>query len=372
MTTYPNIGLTLPTRGAAGSGHWADVLDANTALLDGHDHTSGKGVRITPAAISINADLSFNTSWAVTALNRATFASVAAPGVNKSVFVSDGSGGLSSGELYWTTGAGNNVKITNGNALNVGAFVGGIGGDYQAVSAQLNYDDSSSKRYTFKQGGGSLWAKLHAGALRLTEFSTSETVFVEQLCPAALAVTYAVTWPTALPGSTVLQQIDNTGQIIWSSTIQALTLDTNQNITLQGTGEVKHGNWTITVPAGMGNAVSGTFTRGVDGIVTSTSSGTWYIPIQLPAGARVQSATLAAFGDGAVDAVLSVIYTSKTASTSTKATANITNAPASWNDTTATAGAPAAMAAGDVCHVLVAPNATGLAFNNIRLVFDLP
>lgn len=373
MTTLPQMSIVIPTRGAAGSGHWADVLDANLALIDSHDHAPGKGTRVTPAGINIDRDLTFNSSWAATALNRVTFASVAPPAVNKSCFVGDGTGGTTANELYWTNALGTNVKITAGNALNVAGFAGAIGGDYTSVSAQLNYNDSG-KKYTFAQGAADSlgWARLYCGGLRLAEFGTTETLYVEQVAPAALASSYAMTWPTALPASAQAVQIDNAGLFSFSNTFtQAVTFSAAVTMTssLAVTGAFTAGG-TVTVAAGMGEAVTGTFTRGTDGFITSTASGTWYIPIQLPAGAKVTSATVAGFGDGAVDVTLQINYTSKSAVTVTKGTASITNAPASWVDTTITPGSPTAMAAGDVCHILVAPNATGFVFNNVRVTFS--
>lgn len=360
MTTLPNLGIVLPTRGAPGSGHWADTTDANYQLLDAHNHQSGKGLPINSAAISVDGDISFGSSWAITNMQRVSFASVTALSANNlSLFVSGN-------ELRWRSSSGTNVQLTNGNSLNVSAFVGGIGGDYTSVAAAENYDDSA-KRYTFKQGGGSLWAKLQSGGLRLVEFSTSETLFVEQLAPAALASSYGVTWPTALPGSTTLVQVDNTGQISFSN-----TLATDANLVLQGTGDVKHGNYTLTLAAVIGALSSGTFTIATDGSVTSTASGAWNIPVPLKQGDRVQSATIAGFGDGAVDVVVDVKYIGKTAGSSTKATTTITNATAGWTDYPATAGSPVALAAGEVCVITVTPNATGFAFNNIRVVYDRP
>ncbi len=39
---------------------WATNLNTSLDAIDNHDHTSGKGVRITPAAMNINAALEFN------------------------------------------------------------------------------------------------------------------------------------------------------------------------------------------------------------------------------------------------------------------------------------------------------------------------
>lgn len=257
MTTLPNMGLTLPTRGPSGAGTWGDTLDANLALEDAHDHSSGKGVRIPTAGIALNADLPFSSLYAPTQLHRLQFSEIAGGALsnpnNLSLFVSDGTGGLTAHELYFRTSAGNNIRFTFGSSLNVAAFVGGIGGDYSSVSALLSYDDAG-KQYKHFQGGGTAWARMTGGGLRLIEFGTTETVYVEQLAPAALSLSYSVTWPTALPGSQQLAQIDSTGQLVFSNTVpQAVTLSSgatvgsNQNITLSGTGDVKHGTRTLSL-----------------------------------------------------------------------------------------------------------------------------
>jgi hypothetical protein len=372
MTTLPNTGMTLPLRGSSGSGKWGDTLDDNLRIIDEMDHTPGKGARIPTAGIVINADLPFSSLYAPTQLHRAQFSAIAGAALtgaqNLSLFVSDGTGGLAANELYFRTSAGNAIRFTSGSSLNVGAFVGGIGGDYASVGAQLNYDDAG-KRYTFKEGTGdsSGWARLAAGGLRLIEFNTSEAVYVEQLAPSALASSYSMTWPTALPGSAQIVQIDSTGQLIFSNALAA-----NQSVTVSGTGELKHGNATLVLPACIGLTSSGTFTFNTDGSVASASSGFWVIPVPLTTGDRVQAVTFAGFGDGAVDVTVNVNYIAKTSASSTKATITITNSPAGFNDSTATVGAPVALAAGEVCVIAVNPNATGFVFNNFRVVYDRP
>ncbi len=263
MTTLPNTGIVLPTRGSPGSGLWADAVDAALALLDAHDHTSGKGARVPTAGISINADLTFGGLYAPTNLQRLSFASVAALASNsKSLFVSDGSGGLVASELYWRSIGGVNVRLTSGSALNVAAFTGGIGGDYASAGAALAFDDSN-KRYTFKDGAAN-WARLASGDMRLFETGTAESVFVGLAAPAALAGSYTITMPLAAPGSTALVQMDSVGVLTASNvtiggtpnftgavTMAAgLTLGSNQNVTLSGTGDLKHGSRTLVVSGG--------------------------------------------------------------------------------------------------------------------------
>lgn len=373
MTTYPNMNLTLPTRGAPGSGHWADVLDVNLANIDNHNHSgSGRGLQLGASALAIDGDVSFNTSWAVTALNRTTYASVPPPGVNKSTWVADGTGGTTAGELYWTSALGANVKMTNAGTLNVGAFVGGIGGDYQSVGAQLNYDDSA-KRYTLKEGtvDSNHWARAACGGLRLFEFNTGNSVYVEQLCPAGIAGTYAITWPLALPGSQVLQQVDATGQVIWSN-----TLANNANLTLAGTGEVKHGNRTLAIMGchgvAQGNPADIIYDA-TNGAILFSASDSALFSVPLKQGDRPQSVTFARFGNASANiTAANLIKVTAAGVATTLATTSVAVPAASWNDTTMTVGAPVALAAGEGLFIAIFASASGIRLNNLRTVYDRP
>lgn len=279
MTTLPNMGIVLPTRGDAGSGEWHDTIDANYGREDAHDHSPGKGPRVPTNGISINADLTFASLYAPINLHRITFASIVAlTSNNKSLFVN-----ASDNELYWRSNAGANVKLTSGNALNVAAFVGGIGGDYSAVSALVDYDDATDT-YRFRQETAASvrqFAKMKCADIQLVEYDPSgdasvpaNTVTLKS--PDALAGNYSVTMPAAAPGSTQIVQMDSSGVLTASNTIvNTLTLPAtvagaadftgaitmastlgvtglitatagvtavaNQHVTVSGTGRLKHG-----------------------------------------------------------------------------------------------------------------------------------
>lgn len=248
MTTLPNMGLVLPTRGAPGAGVWDDTLDANATLTDAHNHIPGAGAQVPTAGLNINADLTFSSLYAPTNLHRLTFASIVAlTGNNKSLFVN-----TADNELYWRNNVGTNVKMTLGNALNVGAFVGGIGGDYSAVGAALNFDDAGD-RYTLKQQGN-VWARMASGDVRLFETGTTDAVFVGLAAPAALASSYTLTMPLVLPGTTSIVQMDSAGVLTASTTINNVTVNAsgivtasagvtcavNQSVTVSGTGDGEH------------------------------------------------------------------------------------------------------------------------------------
>lgn len=255
MTTLPNMGLVLPTRGAPGAGVWDDTLDANLTSTDAHNHIPGAGAPVPTAGLNINADLTFSSLYAPTNLHRITFASIVAlTGSNKSLFVN-----AADNELYWRNNVGTNVKLTLGNALNVGAFVGGIGGDYSAVGAALNFDDAGD-RYTLKQQGN-VWARMASGDVRLFETGSTDAVFVGLAAPAALASSYTLTMPLVLPGSTSIVQMDSAGVITASTTINNVTVNAsglvtasagvtcavNQSVTVSGTGDYKHGAYELSV-----------------------------------------------------------------------------------------------------------------------------
>lgn len=299
-TVLPNTLMTLPVRGAPGSGTWGDTLDANLAILDVMDHTPGHGPLVPVAGLNINADLPFSALWAPTQLHRVQFSAIASAGLTAgqrtSLFVSDGTSGLVANELYWHNSAGNKVQMTAGNTLNFAAFVGGIGGDYTSVSATLNYIDGQ-KGYEFKEGTVDAhgWARLRSADLRLFPFNTTGAIFVGLAAPAGIAGQYTVTWPLALPGSTVLQQIDNTGQAIFSNTVPTLvtfsagaTAAVDQHITVSGTGLYKHGTRTISIAINAPRTGASPGFTGDSFTLTGASPQSALFQIQgVPVGARI-------------------------------------------------------------------------------------
>lgn len=212
--------IDLPTLGAD-NGAWDDKLNAGLTKVDAHDHTTNKGTRVPSAGININADLAFG-GYGPTGLGKAAFNAVAAlASGTKTLFVSS-----ADNELYWRTNGGTNVKLTSGTSLNI-TLVGGIVGDYSSVGAEVAYDDAND-RYTFKQQGSPKpWARIASGPVRIYEFNTTETVYVELAVAAALAASYTLTLPAALPGSTVLCQVSSAGVVSFSNTIPTgITLTT--------------------------------------------------------------------------------------------------------------------------------------------------
>lgn len=327
MTTTPNMSLILPDdHGSADT--WDAILDAAFTRIDGHDHSTGNGAAIAMSSLRVDADISWafgGSQRAITDLKAIDFS----PQATSAVASLAGALFLNSAdnELYYRTTTGANVKITNGAALNFAAFVGGIGGDYGAVGALELFDDATDA-YWFQQQlatGVRQYAKLFAADLSLFEYKAAGASPVPSFAvtlksPAALAAPYGITMPAALPASGVQPvTMDNTGIL---NTGVSFALQSNQNITLSGTGVFKHGVKTI---AGNclsilvnSSAGSVTTTGGSTGMVLGNNTITFYPLPALPQYCRYVNVTL--YFNSAADrnACTCTVYTTSNADPATR------------------------------------------------------
>ncbi len=138
-----NMSLNEPSVGQTAGPDWATEVNANFTTIDQHDHTSGKGVQLTPSALNINSDLEFNGN-AATELKRLTIdSSATGSGTNYSVY-------QSGGNLYWYNGSGQAVQITNGaNVKTTGGSIDGMestdaGADYGSGYFKWEFDTTKT------------------------------------------------------------------------------------------------------------------------------------------------------------------------------------------------------------------------------------
>lgn len=349
-TTTTNMGLSRPIAGAGGDvGTWATALNATIDRVDIHTHAAGLGIPIPSAGILIDANLTMG-GYSLTNLRSASFTVQVAPAAsvpNVSFWVRS-----SNNDVYYRDAAGADHRITNAGEVNVSA-TGGIIGDYAGVSAAVYYDDATGT-YRFLEAvpGANSWSYVAAGGIRLYEHASGITNHIRLLSPAALAASYDVTMPAALPGSTLLQQVSSAGVVTWSNTIanavamsSSLTVGTtlgvtglitatagvtcaaNQHVTVSGAGEYKHGD-RVKVVSPLGGAGSG-FTLAA-GYVVSTGANTFYLPIDLLEGDQITGVSFGVYGDGAADVVLNVVYYDAAGAATVKGAATINNEPAAW------------------------------------------
>lgn len=373
MPIYPTIPLTVPTVGGS-SGAWGTILSAALLAVDSHNHlgVGSGGAQIVSAAININADLTF-ASFSATNLRSATFAAgQAVTGVRKLYVGADT-------ELYWNnSAAGAAIKITDGTSLNVAGFIGGIGGDYTAVAAALNYDDSA-KRYTLRNGGGTTWARVAAGEVRIHEHASTSSIYVALAAPAGIASPYTLTFPAAVPGSTQLAQVSSAGVVTFSNTVTNLitasagvTCAANQHVTVSGTGDVKHGDREmVRHPSQYSVSSSVTATRSAVGISASAGADFW-MAIPLRVGDRVKSIAFSHFGDGAADITVAEAAVVNMDGTSTSlGSTSVSNPAAAWATTTLNA-TDTTLATGQSLLFYVTTNAAGITLGNVAVTYDHP
>jgi len=285
-----NMGLTLPTDHGSND-VWDTILDDVFGLLDAHDHSSGKGVKVPSSGLNINADVAWNsggTYYAITGAKALDFQPSPSAGMTSyacALFVNS-----SDNELYWRTSGGTNVKLTDASSLNVTAFTGGIGGDYSSISALLDYDDATDT-YRMRQessGGVRQYAKLGVADIILREYDPSGDVTVPTNAvtiksPDALAASYSVTFPATVAASNGLfLQGTTAGVLSFSNT-------TTQNITAP---DYKFSNnIELSVPTLPGKEIGGTTHAQIaDRFTTGASTNPIYIPISgLRVGDRIKA-----------------------------------------------------------------------------------
>lgn len=219
--------LVQPTEGAD-VGVWASFLTSLFALIDQHDHGTGKGVKVPVASLNVNADVAMSSAgvyYAVKDAKAVDFQPQAIAGMSAyagALFVNS-----ADNELYWRTTGGTNVKLTSGSTLNV-SLLGTIGGDYGAIGALIDYDDPTDT-YRMRQQLSTVrqYARVAHGDLDLYEYFAAGVVVapsnrVRLRSPAALATSYVVTFPAAVPAARAVVQMDNAG-VLTASPADSIT-----------------------------------------------------------------------------------------------------------------------------------------------------
>ena len=254
MTTS-NMSLNEPSVGVTAGPTWATETNANWELLDAHDHTSGKGVQLTPSALNINSDMEFNQNSATELKNAVLDNDIHASSsgdTNYSVY-SYGA------NLYWRNGSGTAVQITNGASLNsTGGAITSPTTNSQVLFSSVN------NSYTFK------YDKTQTDGIAKMIHSDLQLYFYNSGSATTRSVN--LKYLGSGTGSNTLTVPDETGTLLSTATsfagaINIATSSTNYPINLKpnGTGHVVIGNTGAT-----GKLTS----NGAYDLVLDTNSGT--------------------------------------------------------------------------------------------------
>ena len=205
-TITPNMSLIVPTVGAELGPTYAVDINNSLSLIDSHDHSSGKGVAVTPAGLSITSDLTFQGNNA-TNLRSARLSIQTSP-----LALSTDLNCLYdvNGNLYFNDGSGNQIQITSNGGVN--SSNGNITG--LIAPAALSYVSATPAFVATSSPG--VPANFDGGSLTIRKV-TSGSHGITLSAPASLPADYSLTFPSALPASVSAVEVDNSGNITFSS-----------------------------------------------------------------------------------------------------------------------------------------------------------
>jgi len=246
--------IAKPGVGTTAGPQWATDLNTSLDAVDSHDHSTNKGVRITPAAINVNADMEFNQNSASELKNLIFDSSVTAATTAYSLY-------QAGGNLYWRNGSGTAVQVTLGSAVNSGS--GSISG-MTGTDAGVSYADGSKTFNFFTDSGNQDYGKMAHADLLLFKFSddnSADTDYVTVACTAGASGSSGTIYVPAESGTFL------TTATSYAGAINIATSNSNNNIALKphGTGFVLVGN---------GGATGKVTSNGAYDLILSTNSGT--------------------------------------------------------------------------------------------------
>lgn len=276
FTLDPNMGFPIPTVGVDPSPTWANDLNAALTIIGAHDHTSGNGVAITPAALNINSDLSIQ-SHNLTFINSLEFAAAIVGTPTVLTAYTNGT------DLFYKDVNGVAIQLTKAGGPNAGT------GNIQNLpstpsgGAGISWVNAQST-FQFLSDAGTVGANVDAGTYILRypgSYPTPSGNFIALKAPASLATGFSITLPATTPASQSFLTMDNSGVVaapiafangITASNIAPATITGTQivsNINLPGDAVQVDGKNII---ASASNATKGLLLiRGQAAIVTDSS-----------------------------------------------------------------------------------------------------
>lgn len=199
--TSANMNLPIPIVGVDVGPQYALYVDNCLALIDAHDHSSGKGVAITPAGLNINAALSFLSNDAID-LRSARFTSqasvLALPADLDCLYVV----GV---DLYYNDGDGNNIQITDNGG------VAGSPGSIANLTSPASASYVSGSASFVWQSNANVAASLDCRNVILRN-SGASSFGLTLSPPTAMGSNFTLTLPS-LPAATNIMTMDNSGNM---------------------------------------------------------------------------------------------------------------------------------------------------------------
>jgi len=271
------MSLNEPTVGQTTGPTWATETNSNWESIDAHDHTSGKGVQLTPSSLNINADIEFNQNSATelksVVLDNTVHGS-ASGDTNVSLYAYDGN-------LYYRNASGVGVKITSGSAVSTtGGSISGMSTNAEVLFSSNSYAFKFDK--TLSDPG---MAKMSFADIDLYKYDASGSAAKVALKFLGSGTSAALTVPDET--GTLLSTATN-----FAGTINIATSSSNAPIILKpnGSGHVTIGN---------GGATGKLTSNGAYDLILDTNGGSTSSSIAITDGAH-GAISLIPNGDGEI------------------------------------------------------------------------
>lgn len=216
-STSPNMSLILPGVGITIGPTWASDLNASLTILDGHNHSPGSGVPVTPSGLDISTDLTMknNNLIGIKSLRLQIQGSPLSGGSDLTCLYSSGV------DLYFNDGSGNQVRITQGGG------VAGSPGSIGSLSSPASATYVSGSQTFVWQSAASTPANMD-GASFIFRNLTASSKGLTLAPPNAMASDYSLTLPS-LPASTKIMSLDASGTIAAAYGVDNSTIEISSN-----------------------------------------------------------------------------------------------------------------------------------------------
>jgi hypothetical protein len=192
------MNLPIPVVGQEPGPDYATDINNALSIVDGHTHTAGSGVPITPAALNINTDLPINNHFLTQVAGVTMLAQASTPAVGTSY--------VNGVDLYYRDISGNVIRLTQSGA------VAGTPGSISNLVAPASATYVTGTGTFVWQSDTNIAANMDAGSLVLRNLTPNSTFGMTLNPPPALGSNFDITFPT-LPSSQKIMTLDNSGNI---------------------------------------------------------------------------------------------------------------------------------------------------------------
>lgn len=192
----PNMNLPVPIVGLDAGPQYATDVNSCLTLVDQHNHTTGSGVAITPAAININSSLTMNGFSLIGIKSLTLSAQSSDPGIfniySKGV------------DLYYEDGSGNVIRITQSGSIT------GAAGTITGLPSGTASASFAAGTFVF-QAATLTPANIDGGSFILRN-NTASSFGLTLSPPSALGSNYSLVLP-AIPASVGIVTLDTSGNL---------------------------------------------------------------------------------------------------------------------------------------------------------------